>query len=111
MEENFRNRFNRRAGTEPVGLRRRRGEEQYGGERAAGNGAKSGSSGEKITITFQNIYPDPATPSYKTIHALVEEYEASHPNIHIELDTLNTDQQKSSSKRKRLPKRFRILRS
>lgn len=60
----------------------------------AGNGATSGSGGEKITITFQNIYPDPATPSYKTIHALVEEYEAAHPNIHIELDTLNTDQQK-----------------
>jgi raffinose/stachyose/melibiose transport system substrate-binding protein len=28
------------------------------------------------------------------VHELVDQYEKEHPNIHIELDTLNTDQQK-----------------
>ncbi len=56
--------------------------------------AVQGSSDKKITITFQNIYPDPTTPSHKTINELVKQYETDHPNIHIELDTLNTDQQK-----------------
>ncbi|MBY3621864.1 extracellular solute-binding protein [Acinetobacter sp. CUI P1] len=51
-------------------------------------------SGKKVTITFQNIYPDPATPAYKMLHELVDQYEKENPNIHIELDTLNTDQQK-----------------
>ncbi|WP_339314747.1 extracellular solute-binding protein [Paenibacillus sp. FSL R10-2734] len=51
-------------------------------------------TGKKVTITFQNIYPDPATPSYKMLHELVDQYEKENPNIHIELDTLNTDQQK-----------------
>ncbi|WP_410770002.1 extracellular solute-binding protein [Fontibacillus sp. BL9] len=59
------------------------------------NGAAvQGSSDKNITITFQNIYPDPTTPSHKTLNELVKQYEADHPNIHIELDTLNTDQQK-----------------
>ncbi|ASA21708.1 extracellular solute-binding protein [Paenibacillus donghaensis] len=52
------------------------------------------SSDKKVSITFQNIYPDPAAPSYKMVHELSEQYEKEHPNIHIELDTLNTDQQK-----------------
>ncbi|MDQ0195046.1 extracellular solute-binding protein [Paenibacillus wynnii] len=51
-------------------------------------------SEEKVTITFQNIYPDPAAPSTQMLKALVEEYTAAHPNVTIELDTLNTDQQK-----------------
>ncbi|MNM12429.1 Multiple sugar-binding protein precursor [compost metagenome] len=53
-----------------------------------------GDSGKKVTITFQNIYPDPTTPNYKMVRQLVSQYEKEHPNIHIELDTLNTDQQK-----------------
>lgn len=56
--------------------------------------ASTDTSGKKVTITFQNIYPDPTTPSYKTLHALVDQYEKDHPNVKIELDTLNTDQQK-----------------
>lgn len=54
----------------------------------------SGDSGEKTKITFQNIYPDPTTPTYKMIHQIVDQYEKENPNIDIELDTLNTDQQK-----------------
>lgn len=79
---------------------------------ACGSGAKSDSgtdsnnassggdkpSEKKVTITFQNIYPDPTTPSYKMVHTLVDEYEKANPNIHIELDTLNTDQQKMKLK-------------
>ncbi|SET28264.1 extracellular solute-binding protein [Paenibacillus sp. NFR01] len=56
--------------------------------------APAADSGKKVTITFQNIQPDPSTPSYKTLHTIVEQYEKEHPNVHIELDSLNTDQQK-----------------
>ncbi|QAY67968.1 extracellular solute-binding protein [Paenibacillus protaetiae] len=52
------------------------------------------SSGEKITITFQNIYPDPTDPKNQMMKKIVGQYEADHPNIKIELDSLNTDQQK-----------------
>ncbi|WP_438496997.1 extracellular solute-binding protein [Paenibacillus sp. IHBB 3054] len=70
-----------------------------GGKNAAPKSTNSAAeatkdSGKKVTITFQNIYPDPATPAYKMIRELVGEYEKENPNIHIELDTLNTDQQK-----------------
>jgi len=54
----------------------------------------SGSSGDKVTITFQNIYPDPTTPTYKMIRQIVDSYQKEHPNVEIALDTLNTDQQK-----------------
>jgi len=49
---------------------------------------------ENITITFQNIYPDPTDPKYIMLHKLVDQYQNEHPNIKIELDSLNTDQQK-----------------
>ncbi|MFD2615065.1 extracellular solute-binding protein [Paenibacillus gansuensis] len=65
-----------------------------GGNTNAASGNSGGASGEKITITFQNIYPDPNTPSAKTLNKIVGDYEAAHPNIKIELDSLNTDQQK-----------------
>ncbi|WP_068613425.1 extracellular solute-binding protein [Paenibacillus tuaregi] len=55
-------------------------------------------SDKKVTITFQNIQPDPSTPSYKMTHAIVEEYQKANPNVKIELDTLNTDQQKMKLK-------------
>ncbi|WPP41180.1 extracellular solute-binding protein [Paenibacillus hunanensis] len=62
---------------------------------SSSSGASGGSSsGEKVTITFQNISPDPTTPAYKIIRQLVAEYQKEHPNVEIALDTLNTDQQK-----------------
>lgn len=67
-----------------------------------GQSASPGNSGEKgggnvtkdVTITFQNINPDPSTPSYKMIKQIVSQYEQNHPHVKIELDSLNTDQQK-----------------
>ncbi|MDR9854076.1 extracellular solute-binding protein [Paenibacillus sp. VCA1] len=64
--------------------------------------SKAGFGGEKtetvkeknVTITFQNIYPDPTDPKNKLMNKLVKQYETEHPNIKIELDSLNTDQQK-----------------
>ncbi|WP_040951569.1 extracellular solute-binding protein [Gorillibacterium massiliense] len=56
--------------------------------------ATNKASDEKVTITFQNIYPDPSTPSAKTLAKIVADYTAAHPNVKIELDSLNTDQQK-----------------
>ncbi|GGJ15481.1 extracellular solute-binding protein [Paenibacillus hunanensis] len=65
------------------------------GKSDSSSGASGGSSsGEKVTITFQNISPDPTTPAYKIIRQLVAEYQKEHPNVEIALDTLNTDQQK-----------------
>ncbi|MEK4730212.1 extracellular solute-binding protein [Paenibacillus sp. FSL L8-0641] len=67
-----------------------------------GQNASPGNSGEPskgtatkdVTITFQNINPDPSTPSYKMIKQIVGQYEQDHPHVKIELDSLNTDQQK-----------------
>lgn len=58
------------------------------------NASTDTSSDKKVTITFQNIQPDPSTPSYKTLHSIVEDYQKEHPNVKIEFDTMNTDQQK-----------------
>ncbi|WP_226000001.1 extracellular solute-binding protein [Paenibacillus sp. BJ-4] len=61
-----------------------------------GNSGKQGgdTSTQDVTITFQNINPDPSTPSYKMIKQIVSQYEQDHPHVKIELDSLNTDQQK-----------------
>ena len=59
-----------------------------------GNTGNTGNTGKKVTITFQNIYPDQTTPSYQTLHSLVDQYQQDHPNVKINYDTLNTDQQK-----------------
>ncbi|WP_138494702.1 extracellular solute-binding protein [Paenibacillus pinistramenti] len=64
------------------------------GAASSNGGSSSTASDKKVTITFQNIQPDPTTPSYKTLHDLVDSYMKEHPNVKIELDTLNTDQQK-----------------
>lgn len=58
------------------------------------NGSGSGSKKDKVTITFQNIYPDSTDPKYIMLRKIVAQYEADHSNIKIELDSLNTDQQK-----------------
>ncbi|CDN44060.1 MULTISPECIES: extracellular solute-binding protein [Paenibacillus] len=57
-------------------------------------GGAATDSGKKVTITFQNIYPDATSPANKLLKELVAQYESEHPNIKIELDSLNTDQQK-----------------
>ncbi|MDF2645589.1 MAG: extracellular solute-binding protein family 1 [Paenibacillus sp.] len=49
---------------------------------------------ENITITFQNIYPDPTDPKNGMLKKIVNDYQTKNPNIKIELDSLNTDQQK-----------------
>jgi len=61
---------------------------------ASPKASESGGSKEKVTITFQNIYPDPTDPKYNMLRKIVAQYEADHPNVKIELDSLNTDQQK-----------------
>ncbi|WP_127579067.1 extracellular solute-binding protein [Paenibacillus koleovorans] len=63
----------------------------------SGSTGTSGSK-DKITITFQNIYPDPATPTNKIMTKLVNDYQTANPNIKIQLDSLNTDQQKMKLK-------------
>ncbi|WP_213594075.1 extracellular solute-binding protein [Paenibacillus sp. FSL W8-0186] len=57
-------------------------------------GAEAKAPDKKITITFQNIFPDPTDPKHQIMNKLVKQYEAENPNIKIELDSLNTDQQK-----------------
>ncbi|MCS7459558.1 extracellular solute-binding protein [Paenibacillus doosanensis] len=78
-----------------------------GGGGAAGPASQGASSGEAskdkekqgpITITFQNIYPDPTTPTNKILKKIVGDYMTANPNVKIELDSLNTDQQKMKLK-------------
>ncbi|PZD97625.1 ABC transporter substrate-binding protein [Paenibacillus sambharensis] len=47
-----------------------------------------------VTITFQNIFPDPTDPKHIMMKTIVANYEAENPHVKIELDSLNTDQQK-----------------
>lgn len=49
---------------------------------------------KEVKITFQNIYPDTTDPKNILMKKLVNQYQTEHPNIKIELDSLNTDQQK-----------------
>ncbi|OAB44908.1 extracellular solute-binding protein [Paenibacillus antarcticus] len=49
---------------------------------------------KEVKITFQNIYPDTTDPKNQLMKKLVTQYQTEHPNIKIELDSLNTDQQK-----------------
>ncbi|MFF2092377.1 extracellular solute-binding protein [Paenibacillus sp. NPDC058174] len=58
------------------------------------NEGNAGGKKENITITFQNIYPDPTDPKNIIMKKIVKAYEDEHPNVKIELDSLNTDQQK-----------------
>ncbi|MEK8130362.1 extracellular solute-binding protein [Paenibacillus filicis] len=58
---------------------------------AGGNETKKA---DNITITFQNIYPDPTDPKNGVMKKIVADYQAKNPNIKVELDSLNTDQQK-----------------
>lgn len=64
---------------------------------AAGAGATAtpaATKKENITITFQNIYPDPTDPKNGMLKKIVTDYQTKNPNIKIELDSLNGDQQK-----------------
>ncbi|WP_019637626.1 extracellular solute-binding protein [Paenibacillus fonticola] len=74
-----------------------------GAKETQGSSSNAGNSGtaaevkapdKKITITFQNIFPDPTDPKHQIMNKLVDKYESENPNIKIELDSLNTDQQK-----------------
>ncbi len=74
-----------------------------GGSPSPGQTSQGGSSSDAgkekdkqsaVTITFQNIYPDPTTPTNKIMKKIVADYMTANPNIKIELDSLNTDQQK-----------------
>lgn len=58
------------------------------------SGTDAGTKEENITITFQNIYPDPTDPKNGVMKKIVQQYQDEHPHIRIELDSLNTDQQK-----------------
>ncbi|MFC4779109.1 extracellular solute-binding protein [Paenibacillus sp. GCM10023252] len=64
------------------------------GNNAAAGGNNGGTKAENVTITFQNIYPDPTDPKHGMMKKIVEQYEKEHTNVKIELDSLNTDQQK-----------------
>lgn len=64
------------------------------GAAGAGSSSSDTTKDKNITITFQNIYPDPTDPKNKIMNKIVDQYEKDHPNIKIELDSLNTDQQK-----------------
>lgn len=87
------------AGALAVGLTACGGNNANTGTNEGTSGSNGGGSkDEKATITFQNIYPDPSDPKYQMIRTIVANYEKDHPNVKIELDSLNTDQQKQKLK-------------
>lgn len=87
------------AGALAVGLTACGGNNNAGTNEGTGGSNTGGDKGaEKATITFQNIYPDPSDPKYQMIRTIKANYEKEHPNVTIELDSLNTDQQKQKLK-------------
>jgi raffinose/stachyose/melibiose transport system substrate-binding protein len=68
------------------------------GSPAASSSASTDTSAQNVTLTFQNIYADESAPSAKVMHKLVDQYMSEHPNVKIELDQLNPDQQKQKLK-------------
>lgn len=62
---------------------------------SGGNPAPGEEAGKQaVTITFQNIFPDPTDPKHNMMKKIVENYQNENPHVTIELDSLNTDQQK-----------------
>lgn len=55
-------------------------------------------NGTKVTLVFQNIYPDASATNHKVMKKIVSDYMDAHPNVKIELDSLNIDQQKTKLK-------------
>jgi raffinose/stachyose/melibiose transport system substrate-binding protein len=52
----------------------------------------------KITLTLQTLQSDKPSPAYKIEEKIVNDYMGIHPNIKIEFDRLNTEQQKNKLK-------------
>jgi len=48
----------------------------------------------KIKLTFQNAYPDETNVQHRVMKQLVSNYTTANPNVQIEVDALNMDQQK-----------------
>ncbi|WP_241674883.1 extracellular solute-binding protein [Paenibacillus luteus] len=55
---------------------------------------EGGDSKKQITLTFQNHYPDATDVQHKVMRQITDDYMAANPNIKIEVDSLNIDQQK-----------------
>ncbi|MFD0590037.1 extracellular solute-binding protein [Paenibacillus sp. GCM10027627] len=64
-------------------------------ETPAGSNKPTGKpEGKKITLTLQTLQTDKTTPPYQVEEQLVNDYMAENPNIKIEWDRLDTEQQK-----------------
>jgi raffinose/stachyose/melibiose transport system substrate-binding protein len=60
---------------------------------AATNGEKP-AEGKKVTLTLQTIQTDKSTPQYQVEEEIVNMYMEEFPNVKIEWDRLDTEQQK-----------------
>ncbi|MBH5318933.1 extracellular solute-binding protein [Paenibacillus sp. GSMTC-2017] len=56
--------------------------------------AESKPEGKKITLTLQTLQTDKSTPQYQVEEEIVNNYMKEYPNIKIEWDRLDTEQQK-----------------
>ncbi|TVY06992.1 extracellular solute-binding protein [Paenibacillus cremeus] len=54
--------------------------------------------GQATTLILQTLQSDKSSPAYQIEQKLVNEYMQGHPNLKIEFDRLNTEQQKSKLK-------------
>jgi raffinose/stachyose/melibiose transport system substrate-binding protein len=61
-------------------------------------GADLRSDHRKITLTLQTLHSDILSPIYKVEQTIVNDYMKNNPNIKIEFDRLNTEQQKNKLK-------------
>lgn len=48
----------------------------------------------QVKLVFQNIYPDETATNHKVMKKIVNAYMDQHPDVRIDLDSLNIDQQK-----------------
>jgi raffinose/stachyose/melibiose transport system substrate-binding protein len=60
--------------------------------------ANPGIDHRKITLTLQTLQSDKFSPAYKIEETIVNDYMKNNPNIKIEFDRLNTEQQKNKLK-------------
>ncbi|EXX86760.1 ABC transporter substrate-binding protein [Paenibacillus darwinianus] len=61
---------------------------------ASGAAANAGGTKENVTITFQTLQTDKSTPQYQVEEEIANNYMKENPNVKIEWDRLDIEQQK-----------------
>ncbi|MEK3884676.1 extracellular solute-binding protein [Paenibacillus sp. PL2-23] len=70
------------------------GNNNTGGNTGTNAPTGNASEGKKVTLTLQTIQTDKSTPQYQVEEEIVNNYMKEFPNVKIEWDRLDTEQQK-----------------